>query len=122
MIGGPPPWPIWESLANLTSWFHWQAISAFFSLGALLWAIHLADRGQRDRRRREASILKALLYPIATAESWIKYSISNPNVASKDKLKNITDSPVDDDMSNILLHIKISELPSTLAIDFYVTC
>lgn len=75
MIGGPPEWPLWASLANLTSWFNWQALSAFFSFGALLWAIHLADRGQRDRRRREASILKALLYPIATTEFWIQSEV-----------------------------------------------
>lgn len=43
-------------------------------------------------------------------------------MTAKDKLEIMINGPVAADMSKLILHIKISDLPSTLAIDFYITC
>ncbi|MFN3352621.1 MAG: hypothetical protein ACK4Z5_03345 [Brevundimonas sp.] len=55
MFENPPGWT--EPLANLTAWFHWEAIGAVGSVGALFWAINLSAAASVEQRRRSAVIV-----------------------------------------------------------------
>lgn len=59
MFEQTPDWGWYVALANLTKWAHWPAWAAFFSLAALWNTARLADRANRDSRRKEAVFLMA---------------------------------------------------------------
>lgn len=118
----PPGW--WVSLANLLQWLNWDAIGAVGSAGALLVAIKLADQSNRDSRRREAAMLTAVLYPIATwhfSYPLVLAEIEAGKITPSAGIAKLTQGDVRERMIEIAETFRVYELPSTLTIDHYAS-
>ena len=118
----PPEWT--APIAGLSSWFIWPALSAIFSAAALASTIFLATQSNRDKRRREAAVIKAIIYPIATAANTLGDDIALVENDIKHARKWLESDARRDSYSDLLGHlndIKITDIPSTLAIDYWST-
>jgi hypothetical protein len=58
----------WGQMVPFTAALYWPAWSAVLSGGALAWAIYLANRGNRDSRRKDAVFLMAVRHLLG--EVW----------------------------------------------------
>lgn len=63
MLETPPGFvqPVWQTMANVTSWFDWEALSAIGTVGALWYAVVQGARSGRAERLRAEGVLTALI-------------------------------------------------------------
>lgn len=79
----PPEW--WVSLANLTRWLYWPAISALVA-GAAWWRTGtLADRARREDRRKDATFILAAAILLEAAVQPYRKSVMDSRADTADK-------------------------------------
>lgn len=117
----PPQWT--ERLANLTAWFEWEALGAVGTVGALIFAILLASRDSRDRRERSASLIMAVMHPIATVINvldthWVAGLKSGhpPDVV----FQRLLNTELLQEMRSVLEEISVKDLPTASAMDTFI--
>lgn len=71
----PPDW--WVSLANLTQWVYWPAVSSILSFAAIIFTIRLADRGRRESKRKDAAFLRSVAYLLHGVNGVAEAGITN---------------------------------------------
>ena len=76
----PPLW--WTPLANLTSWFDWDAIGAVSTALALFMTIRLATEARRERLQREAVLLGTAAHILLAAFLSIRTSVQGAMASS----------------------------------------
>ncbi len=54
-------WPIWNALADVTGWFHWDALGAIGTVGALWFAVAQSTKAGRADRIRQIGTLTTLM-------------------------------------------------------------
>lgn len=88
--------PAWTVLADITSWFNWEALSALGTVGALWFVVIQSTRSGRAERAKNIGVLTYLIGLIEPVENVSIYEDSD-----EERLKKVPGSLVDDDLSAI---------------------
>lgn len=117
----PPEWTV--PIADLTAWFDWDALGAIGTVGALVFAIVLASRDSRDRRERNASVIMAVMQPIASVinvleNQWVEgLKLGHPPDVIFGR---ILATGLLQEMRLVLAEISVKDLPTAAAVDSFV--
>lgn len=113
----------WVAAANLTDWFYWPAISAVLSFAALLKTIDIATRSDRERRAREISLVKAMLFCTGTGVGCLRVDARNVAAATdvQEMISRVKTASMLPQLAWAMEQLKIQDIPATEAIDTYVS-
>lgn len=115
-----PDW--WVSLATLTQWLHWPAVSALLSFLALTATIRLADRARREARRKDIAILLGLAEALATVDDIYRGMLKRMNEQNyKIELAAAIEVAMIDHFAKVIEQVKLTDLPTPAAAGVFVT-
>lgn len=116
----PPEW--WSSLANLTQWLHWPAISAILSFTALMFTIRLADRSRREARRKDIAVLRGLAGALGIVEG-VHRGLHDQLTAENYKIEVAAQIKVGmiEHFAKVIEQVKITDIPTPKSAETFVT-
>ena len=88
--------PAWELLSNITGWFHWEALSAIGTVGALWFIVVQSTRTSRAEQAKRIGVLTYLIGLIEPIEIVSIYENTD-----QEQLRKVPSDQIDQDISTV---------------------